>query len=180
MPSYNYYCPNCEKIVPAIHPYGERLAQCPECQQAGVQFIFPAPTIHTASTWAAGRGSLADQLPPIQLRTTLMGAARHGFKPGRNMVYDPGLALKQGDPEAFIPADEGESYVKKLLRKRGMGCEELGIEARPPLPKKRVKLAPDLVEEHYRNYTRRDPALKDKPKREVCEMITEKHGSTIT
>lgn len=121
---------------------------------------------------------LHQQDPRYAARITAK-AKQLGYQPNSNDVYMSQLAKCEGDPLAFVPATGGRHHVKKVCEQRGLGCEGAvavkAMEVAAPAP--RVRLAPKIVDEYVKKYVAKDPSLAKKPKRELREMIVEKHGS---
>lgn len=138
-----------------------------------------APASKTDREFLAGRGMLDKQVgDPAQLQAILAAAKAQGFTPGPGDVYDPGLARRMGDPEAFIPNGDGRSYVKKLCEKRGWGAHGMvEVKHRPPDQEpENVRLAPDLIEERLRHMVAENPDVLRRNRAEVEAEIVEKHG----
>lgn len=181
MPTYTYSCFDCEHLFEAIHPWKERLEQCIFCESTNIARRWPTPSIRTATTFAAGRGMLLDQCGgrTEEVDGLVALAQKHGYTPSPNDIYMPTLArpgVGRGDPEAFIPVNEGEGYIKRVLRRRGDGCEDLGIKPVLTGPPPKKCLAPDLVEEIRRKKIKANPDLAHKDQRKLRAEIIERHS----
>jgi hypothetical protein len=138
-----------------------------------------APASKTDREFLAGRGMLADQIGcPHQLNDIVGAAQAHGYTPGANDVYDPGLARFMGDPEAFIPPQDARGHVKRVCEARGWAAHGM-VEVKHRQPEKEpenCRLAPDLIEERMRHMIADNPDLARKDKAELAAEIVEKHG----
>lgn len=141
------------------------------------------PALNTDATFFEGMPRLYEQIgSQRRLNKMLAVAAKHGFKPNPTDVYQPGLARFQGDPEAFVPATGGRSYIRKLCEKRGWACEgAVKVKAAEPLsdplaPENCKPLGEDIIRDRAAEMVRKNPDLKRKSRRELREAVLEKHG----
>lgn len=98
-----------------------------------------------------------------------------GKAPPKGSIYMDNLCRKgmAGDPEAWV---DGRGDVKRLLEKRGWGADGPLMSVKeqekpPPVPK---KLADHIVARNVNNHLAVNPRA---DKREVREMVLEKHGN---
>jgi hypothetical protein len=138
------------------------------------------PGLMTDSVFFAGQPRIGDQfVDDAQRKRVFKVAKQHGYTPGVNDVYEPGLARFQGDPEAFVPPTGGRGYIRKLCEKRGWACEGAVKTAHRPPEKDpyehSVPLAEDLIRDHMQHEIKKDPSLRTK-KKELREKIIAKHG----
>ena len=138
-----------------------------------------APGARTDREFFAKHGTLDQQIENKDLlEATVKGAMAHGYKPNPNDVYLSQLARFKNDPEAFVPPTGGRNHIKRILEKRGWGCEGL-VNVAPaqnvPEPKQ-VKLAPDVVRDLACAKVRKNPDLRRKTKAELSEMVIAEHG----
>lgn len=138
-----------------------------------------APGAKTDREFLAGRGTLADQIgDSAQLQAIVAAAKRQGYTPGANDVYDPGLARRMGDPEAFIPAHDARGHVRRVCEARGWAAHGM-VEVKgrqPDQEPENCRLAPDLIEERMRHMVADNPELACTDKAELAAEIVEKHG----
>lgn len=141
------------------------------------------PVIKTEATYLAGRKTVADDLGDAQMGMYRRLAKRYGFTPGPNDIYNPNLARRPGDPDAWMPPTNARSHVRNVCLKRGDALiREDGAEiVKPRSPdrdpyEKAPALAPDLVNANARRMLRKDPSLRKKKPQEIREMVLAKHG----
>jgi hypothetical protein len=138
-----------------------------------------APGAQTDREFFAKHGTLDQQMKSAELlESTVRGARANGYNPSPNDVYLSQLARYPNDPEAFVPPSGGRNHVKRLLEKRGWGCEGL-VNVKPaqnvPEPKQ-VPLAPDVIRDLACAKVRKNPDLKRKTKAELTSMVIAEHG----
>lgn len=126
--------------------------------------------LKTDTTYLAGRGTLLDQFgdDPVgraDLEYRINQAAKAGFRPGVNDVYDPTLASSPGSPEGWIPHDSPKAHIRKVLRKR------LGQRHR-----KRVPLAEKIIQREMKRRVAENPDNAHKPVFDLRAEIIEKHA----
>lgn len=146
------------------------------------------PVVSTDDTFFAGMGTLYDQFQSQKHLNRFVKAARaKGYNPSPNDVYMPGLARFKGDPEAWVSRAQGRGYIRKLLESRGYRCNAnlSNIEACEPTddplaPKNCKPLGEDIIRRRIAQYQNADPSLRKKDRRELREMVIEKHSHKIT
>jgi hypothetical protein len=103
-------------------------------------------------------------------------AKKAGYKPNINDVYLSQLARFPGDPEAFISG--GRNQIRRVLEKRGWGCEGIvdvkPSQYQPEIPD--IPLGADIIKETACEMVRENPDLAKKSKRELTEMVIDKHA----
>jgi hypothetical protein len=137
------------------------------------------PRIMTDSVFFAGQGDLLKQFQGdrAQLESRVALARKHGYNPGPSDIYNPNLARFPGDPEAWIPPSGGRAHIRKVLAKRGWGCQgAVELESRPNPPPKFKDLADDLAVEAAREMATRNPELRRLDKRELIAEARLKHS----
>jgi hypothetical protein len=145
------------------------------------------PVLSTDDTFFAGFGTVYDQFQSQKhLKRYVDAAKKQGFTPGVNDVYMPGLAQRPGDPAAWVSRAQGRGYIRRLLESRGYECNgKLSeIVARPPeddplAPKNCKPLGEDIIRRNIAKYQASDPSLRNKSRRELREMVIEKHSHKI-
>lgn len=103
-----------------------------------------------------------------------------------NKEYFPELAKFPGDPEAVMGFDDIRGNIRKLAEKRGHAVNGMVTvqhrepERDPHSPETRPRLAPSLAIQQAKKMATENPDLRRKTKRELVEMVIDKHGeSTI-
>lgn len=145
------------------------------------------PVLSTDDTFFAGMGTLDNQFQSQKhLNRFLKAAKAHGYTPSPNDVYMPGLARFKGDPEAWVSRAQGRAYIRKLLEGRGYRCNSnlSNIESCEPsddplAPKNCKPLGEDIIRRRISEYQKADPSLRKKDRRELREMVIEKHAHKI-
>lgn len=140
------------------------------------------PRANTDREYFAGRHNLRQQFAGDRrgFNTVLRQAKKNGFTPPADAVYEPGLARFQGDPEAFVPASEGRGYIRRLMEKRGWGCEGAvnvkpgGSQAKPAKP-----IDERLAEQFIAQIEKKDPKFKRASKKEKLAEVARKHGTRL-
>jgi len=153
------------------HKTAPRMAEMFALQQA--------PRLMTDSVFMEGSGRLGDVMSESHLEEVLAGAKKHGFRPNPNDMYMPTLARFPGDPEAFVSHAGGRYYVKKLLEKRGAGGEGVvKVKSREPseAPKRKHRLAPDIVNRTVALMRQEKPELREVPIAKLKAQVIETHG----
>jgi len=100
----------------------------------------------------------------------------------KDAVIFRGLANRPGDPEAVLTHKHSLHDVKQAMKKRGVKVEgdwEIEPESRPPVVQT-TRMAPDLVDKFVNEYIAEDPALAATDRRELQEMVIEKHSRKVT
>lgn len=140
----------------------------------------------TDTTWAAGAGTLDQQIPnKAQLEHTVKEAKRHGYTPNPNDYYMPTIARFIGDPLAFMSPHEAHSHTKKVLESQGRGSTNfVKVKARereqPLEPVK--KIAPSLLLGMMKDECKANPDLLHQPKKfkDKKLQLIDKHARAIT
>ena len=147
------------------------------------------PGIETNDTFWAGRKRFDQVFGEEYANRIKAGLAKQGINLKNGDEYCPelvrpgmGYGPKNPDPQAIIPAGEGRDYIKRVCEQRGWACNgAVTVEHREPLsdphaPENCVPLAPKLVDQLAIAECRKNPDLQRKTKRELREMVKEKHG----
>jgi len=145
-----------------------------------------APKCVTDREFFEGIGSIHDQFDAdtprgrIQMEKVLGVTKANGYTPGRNDVYCSHLARYQGDPEAYVPATGGRNYVRRLCEQRGSSCDGYVKVAHrepenDPMDTKKA-LGEDIIQGRMRSMVHRSPELRTKSRRELRDMIVDKHS----
>ncbi len=184
MPTYEFVCDQCNQTTDILMSVSEmekrRDSMC--CEDCGdpMRKKVSAPSIVTDSTYFAGRGTLDKQfngdIPQLAFRAKT--AARNGRKPNINDVYEPCLADFPGDPKAFVPADGGRSYVRRLVEAKGVPAEGAGISVRKSSmrePPPRVPVAKNILDRCEKGY-RKATGDKKTSSAEIRHRIAQRHG----
>ena len=141
-----------------------------------------APGVETTDTFWAGRKRFDQVYGEFYANTVKRKLAEQGVHLGYNDEYMPEFARFQGDPEAVVSFSGIRSEIKSLCQRRGWGCNgAVTVEGREPekdphAPENCVPLAPSLIREHARKMITKNPDLKRKSRRELTEMVVERHG----
>lgn len=138
-----------------------------------------APASRTDREFLADAGTLGKQFGRDQfgLEKRVQIARSLGYNPSPNDVYVDALADFPGDPRAFVKPSAPKGDIKRQAQARNIslnGAVKHKASQRPPKP--RVKLAPDIVRDIYREKVRQDPGVAFKDKREVVAEIVDKHA----
>lgn len=164
----------------AIGIYIESIANNTHPRMAEMFALQQAPRLMTDSVFMGGTGRLGDTMSESHLEEVLAGAKKHGFTPNMNSMYMPTIARFCGDPEAFVSQSDGRYYVKKLLEKRGAGGEgAVTVKSREPLeaPKRKHRLAPDIVNRTVALMRQEKPELREVPVAKLKAQVIETHGT---
>ncbi len=79
------------------------------------------PGVETENSFLAGVGTLRDQFADeAELNRVVKAAKKQGYTPKATDTYEPGMAGKCGDPEAFVPHDRPKSHIRQVCEKRGV------------------------------------------------------------
>lgn len=157
--------------------------RCPVCN-ARCEHVMHAPMpIGTNTRYLSRFGTLLDQFGDRprtrrQMRERIAAARRAGHTPSRHDVYDPTLALRPGDPDAFIPADDPKGHVRRVMEKRGLKMADgqcVPVENVPSKELEKAPLAADIVDKLVAERLQREPELASKKDRLRQEVI-EKHS----
>lgn len=137
-----------------------------------------APASRTDSDYFRVKKPLSKQFEGVQggidLRYRMREAKKRGYVPNPNSHYDPCLAQTPGDPNAFIGPSEGRGKVAATLEAQRVAAEKKR-EAMAKRKKQKI-LAPDIVRRCAQEAIRKNPDLARKSKRELTEMMVDKHG----
>jgi len=103
-----------------------------------------------------------------------------GVTLGAHEDYCPELARFRGDKEAVISRSQGRGHIKRLCESRGWACEGMvNTDAREPERDpfdNSHGMANDLVVDNAQRMVQANPDLQRKSKRELRDMVLEKHG----
>lgn len=139
-----------------------------------------APRGMTDSVFFEGGKRAGDEFDDQYLNKIVTASKKRGFNPPENARYFPSLARFRGDPEAWVSHSQGRGYIRKLCEKRGWACEgAVNLEARQPESDPYAKSVPmhrNLVRQYAREMINANPELKRKSRRELRQMILDKHG----
>lgn len=116
-----------------------------------------------------GKGDLATQFDGDEeaLNFRVAEAKKAGYTPNRSDVYMGSAADRPGDPQGFVPRLQARTHLKKLKEKK----------SRQGPPRKKVRMAKNLVEQRRRSMIAADPGLAHVNQNELRQQIIEKHGS---
>lgn len=135
------------------------------------------PGAMTDVAFFQGHKRLGDELSERQMKAMKKELKRQKFRPNSTDVYVPGLARFQWDKEAFVPASGGRGYVKKLCESRGWACHgAVEVKGRKDEPKPDKVMSEALISQNIVRHIEKNPDLARKPKRELREMVIEKHS----
>lgn len=139
------------------------------------------PGVQTDTAFHANRGSLLKQLSGDEAwaKKLAQTAKKNGGVITSDHTYISQLAEYPGDPKAFIPPGEGRGYIKKLCEARGKSVTG-AVEYEAPkrdIPKRKTRLAEDLVQSQMRRYRTEGWADKSVSNTELRKMVIEKHGA---
>lgn len=133
-----------------------------------------------ATDFHNNRGTLVDQLGGDEAwaKFIVKRAREKGAVITDRHTYISQLAREPGDPEAFVPPGEGAGYIRKLAAKRGKTVEgSVNYTPGERAPKKKVRLAEDLVRSQMLRYRATGEADKSISNAKLREMVIEKHGA---
>ncbi len=145
------------------------------------------PGIETNDTFWAGRKRFDEVFGEDYANRIRSGLADKGINLGATGEYmpelvRPGYGPKNPDPQAVVPFHGGRDYIRKLCEQRGWACNgAVNVKEREPLSDPHATenchaLHPKLVDQLAIQECRKNPDLQQKTKRELREMITERHG----
>lgn len=93
-----------------------------------------------------------------------------------------GLANGIGDPAAVLSHKNSLADIQRVMRERNVRVEgdwEIEPVSAPPVVQE-TRMAPDLVQEYVDDYIAEDPSLATKDRRELEEMVIDKHSRVVT
>jgi hypothetical protein len=93
-----------------------------------------------------------------------------------------GLANGIGDPAAVLSHKNSLSDIQRVMRERNVRVEgdwEIEPVSAPPVVQE-TRMAPDLVQEYVDDYISEDPSLASKDRRELEEMVIDRHSRVLT
>lgn len=140
------------------------------------------PGIETNDTFWAGRKRFDQVFGESYADTIRKKLLSQGVRLGPTDEYMPELARYQGDPEAVIPGHRARDHIRSVCEKRGWACngavtvKEREPFADPHAPENCQALHPKLVDQLAIQECRKNPDLQRKTKRELREMIVDRHG----
>lgn len=140
----------------------------------------------TDQTYQKNRpGSLLDQFNGSQV---VLDAWNAEYKrctgeniPGDAVIFR-GLANRAGDPAAVLTHKNSLSDIKAAMKLRNIKVEgdwEIVPESRAPVIQE-TRMAPDIVDRYVNEYISDDPDLAKVDRKELEEMVIEKHSRKIT
>lgn len=166
-----------------------RLAHYTICRRKGQSHSMAAmfalqssPRVNTNDTFWAGRPKFWQVFGTGYADDVRAKLAKQGIKLGENAEYLPELARFRGDPEAVVPSHAVRDHIKKVCEQRGWTCEGSvtakgrGPESDPLAIENCVPLAEDIIRSNANRMVRENPDLARKSKRELRELVLEKHG----
>jgi putative FmdB family regulatory protein len=164
MPLYEYQCTDCNNLIELFQTYDEMnevkdSLRCQKCE-GRMQFVFPVPTLHTDTTFAAGWGDGFQNENSLH-RKRAMAAARAAGVSTSGKTYCPSLCEKgkPKDPKAWVPHHDAKEYIRKRCRELNKGCEDLGVKQREPETDPHegpYTVAPDIVEREVERVVEND------------------------
>jgi hypothetical protein len=139
----------------------------------------------TDQAYMANKPSLLDQFNGSEV---LLNAWNEAYRrrTGEDIPSDAfifrGLANDIGDPAAVMTHKHTLADVQKAMRARNIHVTgDWDIEPVPTAPIVQVhQMAPDLVEQYVNDYIKEDPALETVDRRELAEMVVDKHSRKAT
>jgi hypothetical protein len=147
------------------------------------------PGIETNDSFWAGRKRFDQVFGEEYANRIRSGLAAKGINLGATGEYMPelvrpgmGFGPKNPDPQAVVPFHGGRDYIRKMCESRGWACNgAVTVKEREPLsdplgPENCAPLHSKLVDELAIRECRKNPDLQQKTKRELREMIVDKHG----
>jgi putative FmdB family regulatory protein len=132
---YDYSCTLCGHAFEAFQKMKDQsLHTCPECGHRALDRIIGAPAIRTDATFVRGKGTLLDQFQgdEAEVKRVTDAAKSQGYTPSASDIYEPCIAKCKGDPEAFLPASDPVGSLRRVCKKRGIGCEGRGVTIKAP------------------------------------------------
>ena len=140
------------------------------------------PGIETSDTFWAGRKRFDQVYGEEYANRIRLNLSKKGITLGPTDEYMPELARYQGDPQAVVPFSGARDHIRKLCETRGWACNgAVNVKEREPLSdpigaENCKALHPKLVDQLAIQECRKNPDLQQKTKRELREMIVDKHG----
>lgn len=135
----------------------------------------PPGTGGTDRAFMAGRQNGQDidgMLDPVRKKRMRTYKRLTGRDMPSHARYMSQIARFPGDPNAVV---ESIDDFKKKLTEGGHGCEEVGVKAAEPKPRKRIALAEPLVQNLLKQ-ERAKPENAGKRTEELREKIIDKHA----
>lgn len=144
------------------------------------------PRVNTDDTFFAPMKTLSEQFASeSELKVMLRIAKKQGFTPGMNHVYVPQLARFRGDREAYVSRTDGRAQIRKICEQRGqelsVNTSDSSMKATHRQPESdpyesAPKIAENLIGKYANRMAKKDPSLRGKSRRELREMVIQKHG----
>jgi hypothetical protein len=173
--TYYYRCP-CGKRWWDYLESATPVPGCPECGSLSAVEEFWVPAlVGTSKAFVEAHGRRIYDDPVAREHFKRKAEAAGVSTAGR--VYLTELATEPGDVEAWVPEHDAKDAARALCRRRGWGCEALGVTStNPPPPDKPVGLAQDIVDHLVDEAVTQDPGLPIRKSREAIEGdIRDKH-----
>lgn len=143
---------------------------CPTCGRPAER-RFGVPRLRTDTTFYAGVKMEGGQFDNY-CRPLYTQPAKDAGVSINGKHYQHGLARFPGDPEAWV---DNLGDVKRILEKRGHGCEELGVKPHDPEPTKRPPMSKKIVDDCLAARVQAgkiDPGDVEKYREQVTDEIT--------
>ena len=142
-----------------------------------------APASRTDSDYFRAHKSLGEQFQgPMgqrDLNYRLQNAQQvYGYTPSKESHYDASMVPAgelPGHPNAWIGPSEGRGKLEKGMEASRVAAEK--VREKKSKETRKRKLAPDLIAQSAREAIAKNPDLARKSKRELTDMMIEKHGS---
>jgi len=135
VPLYDYSCTRCHRKFEAYQRMDEPVfTRCDRCGYNSLERLIGVPAIRTATTFASGRGTLLQQFggDEEEVKRVVAEARKQGYNPSMYDIYEPCVAERKGDPDAFLPQSDPVGALKRACRKKGIGCDGRGVSIKSP------------------------------------------------
>jgi putative FmdB family regulatory protein len=188
MPIYEFHCPKCEHRFDEIMSVDEYMRTghklpCPECFHLWAQRAWTPCALKTATRWASRQGTLLDQFGDTpdgrkDLEFRVKAAKRMGYKPGMHDVYDPTVATSPGNPNGFIPQDDPQGHMRRVMAANRVGCEDGLVKAKTPDgdPGAPKPLAEDVTTELVQREIKKNPDLAHADQSALRQKVINTHS----
>ena len=175
MPLHDLRCTFCGHEFEELLKAGEKNPRCPECCGKTEKLISECGLM-TDSVFMSGVGTLSEQIGPKAMPYFEAYCKRTGFRPSERAQYCPGIANKPFDPEAFITT-RAEGAAVAARRHLSVEGAVKTVRRGGRQGKKPVRLAENLVQDYERAYIQENPDLAHGDRKELREMIVNRHGA---